>query len=130
MRIILTIFLLVITAYAQEFKKFIAKVEDGVQRVYIKAGSYYYDPNYIVVKRNIPVEFVLIRESAFIPHNIVLKIPQDNIDIVKEIYPDEEVVVRFTPRTLGKFMFYCDKKLPFFPSHKEKGMWGILEVVD
>ena len=112
-----------------EKKVYIATVdEDGVQRVRIKAGSYYYDPNYIVVKRGIPVELVLIRESAFIPHNIVLEMP--GVSIMEELDPEEEVRVRFTPTETGKFEFYCDKKFLFFKSHREKGMWGILEVVD
>ena len=110
-------------------KKVIAKIDkDGVQRVKIKAGSYYYDPNYIVVKKDIPVELILIRESAVVPHNIVLEMP--GIKIKEEIYPDKEVRIRFVPKSVGRYIFYCDKKFLFFPRHSEKGMWGILEVVE
>ncbi len=108
-------------------KRYVARPdEDGVQRVRIKAGSYYYDPNYIVVKMGVPVELILIRESAVIPHNIVLEMP--GVSVREELDPEEEVRVRFTPKEVGKFEFYCDKKFLFFPSHREKGMWGILEV--
>ncbi len=111
-----------------EEKRYVAVPdEDGVQRIEVKAGSYYYDPNYIVVKKGIPVELVLVRESAVIPHNFVLEMP--GVSVRKELDPEEEVRVEFVPEEVGRFEFYCDKKLLFFPSHKEKGMWGILEVV-
>jgi hypothetical protein len=34
----------------------------------------------------------------------------------------------FTPTMPGSFAFYCGKKLLMFPSHRSKGMEGILEV--
>jgi plastocyanin domain-containing protein len=120
---------LVVLGGGWEERRFVATVdEDGVQRVRMRAGSYYYDPNYIVVRRGIPVEIVIVRESAFTPHNIVLEMP--GLSIREELDPQEEVRIRFTPTETGKFEFYCDKKFLFFPSHREKGMWGILEVVD
>jgi hypothetical protein len=30
---------------------------------------------------------------------------------------------------VGEYPFYCSKKLLFFKSHREKGMEGMLEVV-
>ncbi len=130
-RVFMLLVFTITAVMAGEWKevRYVAKVdEDGVQRVKIKAGSYYYNPNYIVVKKGIPVEFVIIRESAIIPHNIIIEMP--GVSIRQELDPEEEVRIRFTPEAAGKFEFYCDKKFLFFPSHREKGMWGILEVVD
>jgi uncharacterized cupredoxin-like copper-binding protein len=104
--------------------------EDGVQRVYIKAGSYYFKPDYIIVKKGEPVELVLIRDSAIIPHNIVMNHPEAGMDFRIEIDPEEPVRVSFTPLKVGVFEFFCDKKLLFFPSHKEKGMHGFIEVLE
>ncbi|MDQ7038112.1 MAG: cupredoxin domain-containing protein [Aquificota bacterium] len=120
-----------LTALAGEWKEIrhVATVdEDGVQRIKVKAGSYYYNPNYIVVKKGIPVELVIVRESAIVPHNIVIEMP--GVSIRRDLDPEEETKVRFTPEVTGRFEFYCDKKFLFFPSHREKGMWGVLEVVD
>ena len=112
-------------------KKFIAVPDsDGVQRVYIRAGSYYYKPSYIVVKKSKPVELVLIRESAVIPHNIVMNSPEAGMKFDVEIDPEKPVKVTFTPTRVGIFEFYCDKKLLFFPSHREKGMHGVIEVTE
>jgi hypothetical protein len=38
------------------------------------------------------------------------------------------VTVKFTPAVAGTFAIYCDKKLLFFKSHREKGQEGTLEV--
>ncbi len=43
---------------------------------------------------------------------------------------NEAKVIRFTPTRVGSYPFYCNKKLLFFESHREKGMEGILEVVE
>ena len=37
--------------------------------------------------------------------------------------------IRPTATKVGKYPFYCGKKLPFMAGHREKGMEGILEVV-
>ena len=112
-------------------KRFIAVPDsDGVQRVYIRAGSYYYKPSYIVVKRDQPVELVIIRESAVVPHNIVMNYPDAGMQFDVEIDPEKPVKITFTPTKVGVFEFYCDKKLLFFPSHREKGMHGAIEVTE
>lgn len=80
----------------------------------LMAGSYYFDPNYIVVKVNVPVELNLVRESAFVPHNFVLDV---NENPIREEVTKDGTKIRFTPTQVGKFEFYCDKKLPFLPSH-------------
>lgn len=115
---------------AAEKKEFVAKIDpDGVQRVEVLAGSYFFDPNYIVVKVNVPVEMKISKESGMIPHDIVLKAPEAGMDFKQEL-SDSPQIIRFTPTKTGKFTFYCDKKLLFFESHKDKGMVGTLEVRD
>ncbi|MHB8770771.1 MAG: quinol oxidase [Syntrophales bacterium] len=113
---------------AAEKKEFVAKVDpDGVQRVEVVGGSYFFTPNHIVVKLNVPVEMKVTMESGVIPHNIVLKAPEAGMDVTAELGTDPQVM-RFTPTKTGEFTFYCDKKLLFFESHREKGMYGTLEV--
>jgi hypothetical protein len=34
----------------------------------------------------------------------------------------------FTPTVPSSFVIYCDKKLPFLKSHREKGQESVLEV--
>lgn len=102
---------------------------DGVQRVDILAGSYYFKPDYIVVKVNVPVELKVRKESGITPHDIEIKAPEAGIDF-KEALTEEPKVIRFIPTKAGKYPFYCGKKLLFFESHREKGMEGTLEVTE
>jgi plastocyanin domain-containing protein len=123
-------FMLRMSAAAAEKKEFTAKTDpDGVQRVEILGGSYFFDPNYVIVKVNVPVELKFRKESGMIPHDVVLKAPEAGIDFKVELKETPEIV-KFTPTKTGTFTFDCSKKLLFFESHKEKGMTGTLEVRD
>jgi len=117
-------------ALAAEKKDFRVKVDpDGVQRVEMTGGSYFFNPNYIIVKVNVPVELKIRKDPGVIPHDILLKAPEAGIDIQMEL-KDTPQIVRFTPTKTGIYPFICDKKLLFFESHKDKGMVGTLEVRD
>ena len=102
---------------------------DGVQRVDILGGGYFFTPNHIIVKVDLPVELKVRKESGIVPHNIVIKAPEAGIS-VDESLDTEPKTIRFTPTKTGVYTFYCDKKLLFFESHREKGMAGVLEVIE
>ncbi len=103
--------------------------DDGVQRVEVMGGSYFFNPNHIIVKVNVPVELIVRKESGIVPHNIVIKAPEAGIDFDVAM-ASEPKVIRFTPTRVGTYPMYCSKKLLFFESHREKGMEGVLEVVE
>lgn len=104
------------------------KDKDGVQRIEILSGEYFFKPAHIIVKVNAPVEITIKKEPGIVPHNIVLKAPEAGIDISESI-DNKPKTIRFTPLKTGTYTFYCDKKLLFMKSHREKGMEGVLEVV-
>lgn len=101
---------------------------DGVQHVTIDSGSYFFKPNHVIVKVNVPVELSVKTESGLAPHNFVIQAPEAGIRVDQNL-SSEAKSVRFTPTTIGKYPFYCSKGVPFFKSHREKGMEGVLEVV-
>jgi plastocyanin domain-containing protein len=103
--------------------------QDGVQRVEITGGGYYFDPNTIVVKVNVPVELVVKRTSGGFGHNIVLSAPEAGIDFQEALGTDPKSIT-FTPTKVGKYKFICSHKVPFAKSHQERGMYGFLEVVE
>jgi plastocyanin domain-containing protein len=115
---------------AQDQKEvYVAKVDpDGVQRVRIVGGEYFFKPYRIVVKANVPVEFLASREAGIVPHNLVIQAPQAGIALEADL-ATEPKKVGFTPTAPGQYPIYCGKKLLFFASHREKGMEGMLEVV-
>jgi len=114
-------------AYAAEPKEVVAPMgPGGVQTVEIVGGSYFYDPNHIVVKVNVPVALVVRREPGITPHDIVLRAPEAGIDFEESLDTDPKVI-RFTPTKVGTYTFYCSKKF-LWMSHRKKGMEGTLEV--
>ncbi len=111
-------------------KRFVAIPDaDGVQRVEIVGGEYFYDPNYIVVKKNRPVEMKFRKAAGYIPHNLVVKAPEAGININLEMKGDSRTV-KFIPTKVGKYPMYCDKSLMWFKTHREKGMEGMIEVIE
>ncbi len=109
---------------------YIATVDkDGTQHVSIIAGGYFFKPNRIVVKKNIPVELSVSREPGMVPHSIVANAPEAGI-VFDEPLNGNPKIITFTAQATGEYVFYCKNKLPFFPSHREKGMQGIIEVVE
>ena len=115
-------------AVAQEPPQAVKPDADGVQRVRLIAGSYFFKPNHIVVKVNVPVELTASRESGITPHDLVIRAEEAGINVKEDLGSDPKKI-SFTATRPGKYPIYCSKKLPFMAGHREKGMEGILEVV-
>src|SRR3989338_7299959 len=101
---------------------------DGVQRAVVEADSYDFVPRHLVVRTGKPVELTFKSLTWLVPHNVIIDDPRSGLTIREAIPAGESGTVRFTPMVPGTFAIYCDKKLPFFKSHREKGMEGVLEV--
>ncbi|MFM8552755.1 MAG: cupredoxin domain-containing protein [Nitrospiraceae bacterium] len=97
---------------------------DGVQRATITLDSYSYTPDHVIVQAGKPVELTLNSATLITPHNFIIK----ELAVEQDVGAGKTATVRFTPVEPGIYPFYCDKKLPFFPSHRAKGMEGRLEV--
>ena len=96
----------------------------------ITGGSYYFNPNDIVVKVNVPVELVVKKAGGSTPHSIFLKAPEAGIDFNVTL-GNEPKTIKFTPTKVGTYPFWCTKRAPMSSkSHKDRGMTGVLEVVD
>ncbi len=109
--------------------KFTATVgQDGIQHVEITGGSYYFAPNLIVVKVNVPVE-LSVKQAGGGDHDIACREAAAGIDFKEELGKTPKIV-KFTPTKVGRYEFGCTKKPPFGKSHKERGMYGYFEVVE
>jgi plastocyanin domain-containing protein len=102
---------------------------DGIQHVHIEGGSYFFKPSRVIVRVNVPVELAVSVDSGVVPHSLVIQAPEAGIMVDEKLSPATKIV-RFTPTKTGKYPFYCNNKLLFFMSHREKGMEGLLDVVD
>jgi plastocyanin domain-containing protein len=119
-----------ISAFGVEEKTVRAVIgTDGVQRVEIVGGEYFFEPKHVIVKVNVPVELTVRKEAYIIPHTIVIKAPEAGIDFNESMGRDPKII-KFTPTKVGTYPMYCDKKPPFLASHREKGMEGVLEVIE
>lgn len=101
---------------------------DGVQRLEITLDSYAFTPAHIIVASGKPVEFTLKNVAAAISHNFRIDAPDTGMSVDEDVGAGKTATVSFLPAKPGIYEFYCDKKLPFFPSHRDKGMLGKLEV--
>lgn len=101
---------------------------DGVQRAVVEVDSYAFIPHHLVVKAGTPVELTFKSITWIVPHNVIIDDPRSGLNIRNEVPAGETVTVTFTPTLPGIFALYCDKKLPFVKSHREKGQEGVLEV--
>ena len=101
---------------------------DGIQRVVVEADSYEFSPRHLVVRAGKPVELTVKSVTVLVPHNFVIDDPKSGLSIREAIPAGQTVKITFTPMAPGSFAIYCDKKLLFFKSHREKGMEGVLEV--
>jgi plastocyanin len=98
------------------------------QQVLISMESYSFTPFEVVVEAGKPVTLTLSNESFLVPHNFLLDDPSGIRLVDTDISSGDTQVVTLTLTEPGIYPFYCDKKLLFFPSHREQGMEGRLIV--
>ena len=102
---------------------------DGVQRATIVLDSYAFTPDSLRIQAGVPVELHLENQSFLTPHNFVMDAPTMELPVNVNVSAGESVDVRLLLSTPGTYTFYCDKQLLFFPSHREEGMEGRIEVL-
>jgi plastocyanin len=125
----LLVLLPVITCAAAEPFAFEVPLDpDGIQRTVVEADSYEFSPRHLVVRAGKPVELTVKSVTWLVPHNFLIDDPKSGLAIREEVPAGQTVKITFTPTVPGSFEIYCDKKLLFFKSHREKGMEGVLEV--
>ncbi len=102
---------------------------EGVQRVDVVGGTDFFNPNHIIVKVNVPVDLKVRKEPGVVPHDIVMDSPEAGMKFKESLGTDPKSI-RFTPTKTGTYPFYCDKRLWPFASHRDKGMKGVIEVIE
>jgi plastocyanin domain-containing protein len=106
-----------------------SRAADGVQHVRIEGGAYFFKPNRVIVQANVPVELTVSVGRSVIPHTLVIEAPEAGI-AVDEALSSEPKKIRFTTIAAGSYPFYCRNRLLFLESHRDKGMEGVLDVVE
>lgn len=101
---------------------------DGVQRAKVILDSYSYSPSHLVVESGKEVELTLTSITMITPHNFIIKDSARRLSVEQDVGAGKTVMTKFIPTEPGIFPFFCDKRLWPMPSHRDKGMEGILEV--
>lgn len=107
----------------------ITRGEMPAQEVSLRLGDYRYTPDTIEVQAGRPVALTLTNTDALMPHNFTLQDAAAGLAIDTDISAGTTAVVNFTAVKPGTYRFFCDKKLPFMKSHRERGMEGTLRVI-
>ncbi len=117
-----------VIAFGQDKPVVLEPDSDGVQRTTIMLDSYAFTPNHVSVQSGAPVELLLENRSVFTPHNFIIDSAVPDLQQNVNVGAGERVMLRFLPEVPGTYLLYCDEQLLFFPSHREEGMEGHLEV--
>jgi len=94
----------------------------------VKMGNYRFTPDEITVRAGETVQLQLTNTDSLSPHNFTLKAENAGLDVNTDVRAGKTEVVDITPLVPGTYKFYCNKKLLFFKSHRDRGMKGTLIV--
>jgi plastocyanin len=98
----------------------------GVQHVQIRAHSYWFEPNRIVLKINQKVELKVDNDAFGTPHNLTCNAAEAGMMFSTNMgmfHGKGEVT--FTPTRVGEYEFYCH-----VGEHAKHGMKGVFVVVN
>jgi hypothetical protein len=83
----------------------------------------------VVVKVDVPVELIIRKEPGITPHTFSMHSPDAGLDFRLSL-SSEPKTISFMATKTGNFPFECDERFLFFKSHKDRGMHGVLKVVE
>jgi len=74
------------------------------------------------------IRLELTNTDSLTPHNFTLQSDAAGLAVDIDVSAGNTEVVEITPQAPGTYTFYCNKKLPFMKSHRDRGMEGTLVV--
>lgn len=92
--------------------------QESEQTIRITAQKFFYDPNNIIVKKDVPVVLELTSSDALHGFNC------PDLKIRADLLPNKTAILRFTPTKAGVFPFHCD----VFCGSGHEGMTGTIVV--
>jgi plastocyanin len=105
-----------------------ARGEEEPQAIFLSLGDYHFTPDTLEVHAGRPVVLTLTNTDTLTPHNFTLQDAKAGLDIDTNVSAGSKAVIEFTPAIPGDYIFFCNKKLPFMKSHRDRGMEGSLHV--
>jgi plastocyanin len=94
----------------------------------VNIGDYRFSPDRISVLPGETIRLELTNTDSLTPHNFTLQSEAAGLAVDIDVSAGNTEVVEITPQAPGTYTFYCNKKLPFMKSHRDRGMEGTLVV--
>jgi plastocyanin len=105
-----------------------ARAEQAPLEITITMGDYRYAPDVIEVKHGQSIILHLTNTDSITPHNFTLVDQPAGLNVDTDIGAGTSARIQLTPLQPGSYIWYCNKKLPFMKSHRDRGMQGTLVV--
>jgi plastocyanin len=102
---------------------------DAVRVIAVGMGDYRFQPDAIELHAGETVRLELTNTDGLTPHNFTLQDAAGELDLDIDVAAGETQVLELSAPVTGTYTFYCNKKLPFMKSHRDRGMEGALVVV-
>ena len=94
----------------------------------VNIGDYRFSPDRISVLPGETIRLELTNTDSLTPHNFTLKDAPAGLDVDIDVSAGKTEIVDITPLAPGTYKYYCNKKLLFMKSHRDRGMEGTLVV--
>ena len=94
----------------------------------VEVGDYRFRPDAIELRTGELVRLEFTNTDGMTPHNFTLKSAAGELDLDIDVAAGETKFIELTAPAAGTYLFYCNKKLPFMKSHRDRGMEGALVV--
>lgn len=107
----------------------VASSDESPKVIRVELGDYQFMPDVINLNVGQPVVLQLVNTDLLTLHSFVLQDPNGELAVDVTVYAGETIEVPLQPQSAGQHTFYCDKKLIFMKSHRQKGMEGTLVVL-
>lgn len=105
-----------------------AQGQEPPREISITTGDYHYAPDVIEAGIGQTIVLHLTNTDSITPHNFTLVDKSAGLDVDTDIGAGSAASISLTPRYPGSYTWYCNKKLPFMKSHRDRGMYGTLVV--
>jgi len=100
----------------------------AVRNIPVTLGDYRIMPDSITVQAGETVQLELTNTDSLTPHNFTLQDATAGLDVDVDVSAGKTEIVDITPLQPGTYQYFCNKKLLFMKSHRERGMEGTLTV--
>jgi plastocyanin len=98
------------------------------REIAITMGDYHYAPDVIEMDSGETIVLHVTNTDGITPHNFTLVDQPAGLDVDTDIGAGNSARIRLDPQQPGTYTWYCNKKLPFMKSHRDRGMQGTLVV--